>query len=128
MNRFRAIFEQLPLEAMSGDETDHRGPDRRYNITTLSWRSPAIRAWMQVLDDLHLSTRFTQGKRTTAGKFPHARVQALGRNERHLDVPVKGLPSNFYNPDWLSSLDDYDRKDLRIQPAVDLTFTSGILR
>jgi hypothetical protein len=97
MKRFQAIFDRLPLEAMSGDETDHRGPECRYSITTLPWRSPAIRVWMQVFDDLHLATRFTHGNRATAGKFPHIRVHVTERNECHLDTAVKGLPLNFYD-------------------------------
>jgi hypothetical protein len=128
MKRFHQLLRSLPLAAVSGDETDHRGRQLRYNITTLSWRSPEIRRWMQVLDDLHLSTRFSTGNRATAGKFPHVRIHISERNERHLDTPVAGLPRNFYNQDWMDSLDRRERAALRIQEPVDLSFSPDILR
>jgi hypothetical protein len=38
-------------------------------------------------------------------------------------VAVSGLPENCYNPSWLETLKFYERKHLRITPAIDMTFT-----
>jgi hypothetical protein len=128
MKRFRPVFQSLPMAAMSGDETDHRGTERRYIITTLPWRSAAIRDWMQVFDDLHLTMRFTNGDRATAGKFPHTRIALPNRKERCLDAPVKGLPRNFYDDDFYARLNKLERKELNAQKPIDLTFTPEVLK
>ncbi|KAF8870421.1 hypothetical protein BD779DRAFT_1455421, partial [Infundibulicybe gibba] len=127
MQRFLPIWERLPFEAMSGDETDHEGFAVRYVITNLPWRSDAaeVTAWFRTFDHLHMSTRFTSNDRATPGKFPHPRLVSR-RLETH-DTPVPGLPINFYNAHWIQSLDSFERDKLDVQPPLDLTFTQNIL-
>jgi hypothetical protein len=128
MKRFSALFKHLSVEAISGDETDHRNGQPRYAITTLPWRSPDIRQWMQTLDDIRFSARINGGNRIRGGNFPRPRVFLSNRKERHLDSPAKGLPRNFYNNDWFASLDKYDQEALHCKPAEDLTFTPEVLK
>ena len=84
---------------------------------------------MQVFDDLHLSMRFHPGRHRTVGNLPHTRVLQLSdqREERGFSAPVKGLPENFYDPDWLEDLDEHQKRNLDLQPGVDLTFPSRII-
>lgn len=131
MQNFGKLWENIPWYGCSGDETDSRRVPHCHMITKLPWRAPAIRAWMQILDDLHLHTRFVSGLRATPGNFPYVRVEPTKqavRNERGMAQVVKGLPINFYCPDWLADLDEYDRHALAAEPAIDLAFSPNIIQ
>jgi hypothetical protein len=126
IQRFLPIWNVMPLEGMSGDETDYGSSRPRYAITRLPWRNQSVQPWLRTFDRLHLSTRFGTDDRATPGQFPHPRV-----NSRRIEPyakPVPGLPLNFYDPDWLEPLDKFERKELDIGPNVDLGFSSQILR
>jgi hypothetical protein len=116
----------MPLEAMSGDETDHEADEPRYAITQLPWRNPVVRPWFRTFDHLHLSTRFGTDDRALPGQFPHPRIESR-RVEGHARA-VRGLPVNFYNRDWLESLDTFERTTLNVQPGIDLSFSPQIQR
>lgn len=117
----------MPLEAVSGDETDHAGELEGFAIKSIPWRSssPAVIKWFRTFDALHMSTRFTLNDRAGPGRFPRVRFEAHNRVEEHAK-PVPGLPRNFYNPDFLFSLDKYDREALDIQPDFDLSFSARV--
>ena len=126
MRRFLPIWEAMPPEAMSGDETDHDNGRLRYAITQLDWRNPDALEWFRTFDHLHLSTRFGTDDRPTPGQFPHPRVNS--QRMEHRARPVKGLPRNFYDAEWLQTLDQFEYNALDIRPEVDLTFSADILR
>lgn len=116
----------MPLEAMSGDETDHENGEARYAITQLPWRNPAIRSWFRTFDHLHLSTWFGTDDRALPGRFPHHRVES--RRIETCSNAVCGLPINMYNPDWLETLDPFEVRHLSIQPELNLSFSPEIQR
>lgn len=128
MQRFLPIWSKMPLEAMSGDETDGPPGAWRYVVTNLRWRSDdaEVKTWFRTFDHLHMSTCFTTNDRPTPGAFPHPRVQS--RRIETNDTPVAGLPVNFYNRNWLKSLERFELDKLDVQPAVDLGFTQAILK
>lgn len=121
------IWKNIPWQACSGDEMDTRSKPYCYVITNLGWRAREVRPWMQVLDDLHLLTRFHPGQRRTAGNLPHDRLVSGQRDERGFSAPVKGLPRNFYDAEWLEDLDEHQKRDLQLKPAVDMTFPKRII-
>ncbi|KAG9218458.1 hypothetical protein CCMSSC00406_0010037 [Pleurotus cornucopiae] len=127
MKRCLSLWERMPLEAVSGDETDHAGELEGFAIKSIPWRSssPAVIKWFRTFDALHMSTRFTLNDRAGPGRFPRVRFEAHNRVEEHAK-PVPGLPRNFYNPDFLFSLDKYDREALDIQPDFDLSFSARV--
>ncbi|KDQ22724.1 hypothetical protein PLEOSDRAFT_36655 [Pleurotus ostreatus PC15] len=128
---FLPLWDSLPLEAMSGDESDHRPKNskhysERYIITTLPWRSnaPEVKNWFRGFDALHMSTRFLTDDRPGPGRFPHIRIDSTRLESKA--PPVPGLPTNFYNPSFLAGLDPLERDQLNIQPSVDLRFSRRI--
>lgn len=126
MQRFLPLWESLPLEAMSGDESSNDAKPPVYAITNLPWRnpSPEITNWLRTFDQLHLSTRFGTDDRPTSGQFPHRRIPSK-RIEAHNTAP-QGLPRNFYDPVWLGTLDSFETEALNIQPPINLAFSQDM--
>ncbi|KAH9934428.1 hypothetical protein B0H21DRAFT_699382, partial [Amylocystis lapponica] len=125
--RFKKLWESLPFEAMSGDESDRSGNSPRYVVTRLPWRSAEAEAWLRVHDLYHLSLKFRDNGKAKPGRFPHHRIRGSRRSEPNNEV-VKKLPRNFYDQDFLSGLDDDQRAALDVQPEVDLKHTQAIIR
>lgn len=127
MAQLASLWETMPVDAMSGDETDHRTGEVRYIVVKYEWRSSELDDWLKTFDFLHLSTRFTPEGRARRGKFPRPRIRNTARPAR-LGNPVSGLPENFYDSQWLAGLESYEREELDIQPPIDLSFTPYITR
>lgn len=82
---------------------------------------------MDVVDKLHLSIRFPDGKHPTTGSFPLQRfIPPFPIIDNEAPVPI-GLPENFYNPEWLARQPDFMQITLKIKPPMDLTFDDQIL-
>ena len=113
---------------MSDDETDSEwnGPPDRvaHFIKRTTWRNPDVVDFFHVLDALYFSTRF-QWNKWSPGRFPHTRVPSVRLTECD---PVPGLPVNFYRPQWLSQLNEIERRKLKTRPAINLEFSQEILR
>lgn len=127
--RFGKVWRALSANAMSGDETEHNsdGEVTHHVITRLPWRHSAIDNWLRTFDQLHMSTRFNSSDLPMRGQFPHVRATS-SRPERYIAGVVKGLPRNFYDPTYLSSLTERERKNLCMQDELDLSFSPEILR
>jgi hypothetical protein len=110
---------------MSGDESDHSGGHRRYVVRKLRWRSEAITSVLRVLDALALVTHWTSDGRPRPGKFPHIRIDSDRVEERD---PVHNLPRNFYQADWLNTLDKHELRELNMGKSIDLEVPDRILR
>ncbi|KAI6023399.1 hypothetical protein EDC04DRAFT_2900484 [Pisolithus marmoratus] len=115
----------LPLDAMSGDETDHQPGQKRYAITKLTWRSQVATEWLRVFDLVHPSTQFNCNGRAKRGAIPHTRIPS--RRVEMSSQPVPQLPSNFYDAAWLLTLDNDAKTKLKMLPEVDLTHTTAVL-
>jgi hypothetical protein len=109
---------------MSGDESDHSCGHRRYVVRKINWRSDEVTNVLRVLDALALVPHWSNGW-PRSGKFPHARIDSNKVENRD---PVRSLPHNFYRPDWLATLDEYECRELNISKPVELTLSSRVLR
>lgn len=117
----------MPVDVMSGDESDHRRGERRYIVKTLEWRNPAISSWLLTFDALHLSTRFNTTNTSKRGNFPVHRIRNTNRPAVASEA-VPGLPSNFYNKRWLETLDQFEHMALSMKPPINLSFSPYIQR
>ncbi|KAF9495914.1 hypothetical protein BDN71DRAFT_1506258 [Pleurotus eryngii] len=111
-------------EVMSGDESDN--DMGVFAIKVLPWHSKDTKVlnWFRTLDRLYLSTCFTSADKLKSGPFLHKRVVMSRIN--HESFPPKGLPKNFYDPNYLYSLDEQEREQLEIRDAVDLSFLPNL--
>ncbi|KAH9168267.1 hypothetical protein EDB89DRAFT_1855711 [Lactarius sanguifluus] len=116
-------LDKLGAEGMSGDESDHTGGHRRYVVRKLNWRSDEVTRVLRILDALVLVSHWTSDGRPRPGKFPHIRIDSNRVENRE---PVRNLPRNFYQPEWLDTLDKYERQELKIRKPVDLKLPPGI--
>lgn len=82
---------------------------------------------MDVLEKLHLSIRFPDGKHPTTGSFPLQRIippYPIIDDEAPVAI---GLPENFYDPEWLAIQSEHRRNLLKIKPPMDMKFDDQIL-
>lgn len=129
VKKFEALWKRMPVEAISGDESDHHQGINRYVVTKLPWRAAWVHDWMVVFDRLHLYKRFSETGRATPGAFPHIRILGTGeRVDRHCITPPIGLPSNFYCPEWLSRQTPAYVQSLEMAAPIDFTFSEKIRR
>ena len=131
MARFEKYIEILDRGGgMSEDEPDWRSASGKiansYIVVRPAWRSEEITSWLQVIDNVYLARRFTADGRVTPGNWIRNRVRS-GRVDRTA-VPIKGLPVNFYDKEWLMSLPPKKRRALRVGEASDLTHTKEMIR
>ena len=91
-------------------------------------RNPDLDAYFRLPALLQLSTHYQEGGRKTVGQMPHLRDSGpnpkIVRKER---VPV-GLPENFYNPEFLNSLEIAQIEALNMQPPVKIEFPAYIIQ
>jgi hypothetical protein len=113
---------------MSGDESEHAAGELRYVIRKPAWRSEQVTQLLRILDALALVPHWTADGRPRAGQFPHERIDSDRVETRPSNYAVPNLPRNFYRPEYLSSLDKFERRNLEIGKPVDLTLPSHVLR
>ncbi|EPS92960.1 hypothetical protein FOMPIDRAFT_1056403 [Fomitopsis schrenkii] len=127
------LWESIPYLAMSGDESEEGPHGRRFLITALPWRSKEFEQFLADMDFAQLSTRWTAAGSWSKGNMPHVRE---GRNRQHMRPDdrcqaVERLPRNFYDEDWLRSMQENDSEEvsrLDIQQPVDLTIPDNVAR
>lgn len=73
-----------------------------------------------------MAYRFQQNQRATPGNWIRKRYDINRVDEKARAVP--GLPQNFYDEDWLKTLDQKKKKKLKMAPPVDLEHTGHIMR
>ncbi|KAH9021466.1 hypothetical protein EDB85DRAFT_1871863, partial [Lactarius pseudohatsudake] len=143
MRRFVPTLHMLSSGGMSEDESDHdlasedegdqaegengrrrvprSAPQRRqFKITKSQWRSPEVTKWLRIMDLLHIGTRFNDDGTPMPGNQARERYPS---NKTQTGRPITGLPRNFYNAEWLTTLSPGQLVDLDVQPEVDISFT-----
>ena len=115
---------------ISEDEPDWRSATGKipsnYFVVRPVWRSEEVSSWLQVIDNVYLARRFSADGRVTPGNWVRNRVRC-GKIDQ-MAAPIKGLPVNFYDKEWLTSLPPKKRRALRIGETSDLTHTSEMIR
>lgn len=78
----------------------------------LRWRGGRLSKAFYVCDGLNIEDKFDEEGFVQAGLFPRPRIVGEQESTRK---PVKGLPRNCYDQEWLSGLDSDEREDLDVQ-------------
>lgn len=113
---------------MSGDESEVSGASRehrRFFVVRPAWRSPKVTPWLQVIDAVHLDSRFSESGRASRGNWVRHRVRS-GRVD-HVRPPVIGLPKNFYDEEWLGGLSQTELEALEVQEEVSLEHDPNLM-
>lgn len=114
MNNHQWI-DRLGVSGHSADESDYDDEGNvHYVVNQLPWRAGDLTQYVRALDVLHLSTRYKSSGRRMPGPLPHFRSTTPKRIDAGA-TPVPGLPCNFYDKDWLATLDESELHALRIQ-------------
>jgi hypothetical protein len=111
---------------LSDDESDHDNGTNlgrsRYVIVQEEWRSDELVKWLRMIDLLACGEKWDG--RNVARQGNGKRLRTVSTPSRSKGgVAVSGLPENCYNPSWLENLRDYERKHLKVTPAIDMRFT-----
>lgn len=116
---------------MSGDESERAEENqprvhRKFTVVRPAWRSPKVTTWLQVFDDAHLDSRFSQSGRATRGSWVRHRVRSNSRvDDAH--PPVTGLPRNFYDEGWLRHLSESELDALDMRAEVNLEHDPSLM-
>ncbi|KIK31780.1 hypothetical protein CY34DRAFT_102778 [Suillus luteus UH-Slu-Lm8-n1] len=125
---YRDIIRDMGPDGMSGDESDTRDGIKRYVIFLDKWRNPAVAPWIRVFDRIFMTTKFNEVNRPKRGNWPRIRVPTTQRNVQREGKPIPGLPRNFYDEAWLSTLDQDDLETLNIQEPIRLVHSQEVLQ
>jgi hypothetical protein len=119
------MLRKLTVDAMSSDESeDEEGRQRTYNTRKKTWRSVKLQQFLRDLDALD---RYQRSLESSCGNWPRKRNFAYGNVSKR--PPVRGLPINFYDEDWLANLTDEARDELAIDSSrYDLLLTEKVER
>jgi hypothetical protein len=120
LREFFPIIRHLAEEdGMSSDERD-AGDDRCLYSTRPFWRNSSITDWLQNIDSIG------SGSINTTARYEVKR-QRSSKVDTESRV-VKGLPVNFYDASYLSTLDESQHLCLDLKPAVSIEFNSSVRR
>ena len=131
MERFKKYIDILDHGGgMSEDEPDWRSTggktSRDYFVVRPVWRSQEVTNWLRVMDYVYLARRFTADGRVTRGSW--IRNRKPSSKVDHTTAPIKGLPINFYDEEWVGSLPPREKRRLKIRKAINLTHTKEMIR
>lgn len=120
----------MSKEACSEDEAFIKDNQLYYQRVRPVWRNPTpdVEAWFRTFDLLHMSTRYDENGKRKPGRLPRHRLQATGPQTSTPASYPKCLPQNFYDDTWLDTLDQFEKKQLKIQPHLELIFDDSIQR
>lgn len=115
---FLPIIRRLAEEdGMSSDERD-MGDDRSFHSTRPFWRNPSITDWLHNIDSIGSGSVNT----TAQYKVKRRKSSKVDRESR----VVGGLPVNFYDVDYLNTLNKSQYLDLDPKSAVSLEFSDSV--
>ncbi len=96
----------------SDDEIIMNGGVPTARSRRLVWRSKKMGKAYYICDALNLDDKFDAQGNIKSGLFPRPRI--IGDVES-TKKPVKGLPRNCYDEEWLAAMDSDDREDLGVR-------------
>lgn len=124
LDRFVRPLTEMSYAVLSDDETDDESGTNlgrsKYAIVKEAWRSDELIKWLRTIDLLALGEK--RDGRNVARRRNGRRLRVHSTRSKDGAV-IAGLPENCYDPGWLSSLKEYERKLLNAKERLDITFS-----
>ncbi|KAI0288346.1 hypothetical protein BC826DRAFT_1107756 [Russula brevipes] len=124
IREFIEPLSQMSRAVLSDDESDHENGrhvgQSRYAIVKEAWRSDELIVWLRMMDLLACGEKWDN--RNVARRGNRRRLRAHSTRSKD-GVAVSGLPENCYNPGWLTTLQAYERKMLKVKPPMNMQFS-----
>ncbi|OBZ66078.1 hypothetical protein A0H81_13919 [Grifola frondosa] len=111
LQRHLGILQDLGVDGMSSDESEHENGVIQYRVLIKSWRNPVLTPWLRTFDAAYRKDRLGPSQ-STRGAHPHLR---LASQKVDLRAPVIRLPFNAYNYEWLKGLSAFELESLAPQ-------------
>ncbi|OBZ77588.1 hypothetical protein A0H81_02217 [Grifola frondosa] len=112
LQRHLGILQDLGVDGMSSDESEHENGVIQYRVLIKSWRNPVLTPWLRTFDAAYRKDRLSGPSQSTRGAHPHLR---LASQKVDLRAPVIRLPFNAYNYEWLKGLSAFELESLAPQ-------------
>lgn len=114
----------MTYAVLSEDESDHENGTRlgcsRYAIVKEEWRSDELVVWLRMMDLLACGEKWAGRQVAQPGNGKRRRFHSSLSKD---GVAVAGLPENCYDPDWLNTLDQFEREQLQVKPPCNMQFS-----
>ncbi len=115
----REVVRTLKVEGASGDETESEDVFGHKVVRRLRrpWLSRQVSSLMVAIDSYSMEEKDLVGLRRQGNVGVRRHTDAI--NDDHRPYMIN-LPVNFYDSDWFRRLDEYDKADLNVQPAMNI--------
>lgn len=120
------MLEYLGVNGMSSDETDpEQGPDKQYNVLVKPWLSASVVTFKRSFDALQRRHRkLGAADNSFQGSRPHLRN--ITDKTDTTRPPVKRLPANAYNAEWLSKQSNAFKEELDMKANYNFTLEEDL--
>lgn len=112
-----AMVNTLGVDGISSDETD----GEEHSVRAKEWRSAQVRDLLVYIDDNRSKTNSYGNPRP--GTRPRVRVRRRNPPSSR-NVPIAGLPKNYYHQAWYDSLTIVQQEQLGPIAEIPLPFIS----
>ena len=114
----------MTFTVLSDDESDHENGTNVgqscYAIVQEEWRFDKLIKWLRMIDLFACGEKWDGRYVARPGNCKRLHVISTCSKD---GKAVHELPENCYNSSWLEALTCYEREDLKVRPAIDMTFT-----
>ncbi|OBZ66301.1 hypothetical protein A0H81_13818 [Grifola frondosa] len=110
LRRHLRILQDLGIDGMSSDESEHENGVTQYRVLVKPWRNPLLTPWLRIFDAAYRQDRLNGCNQSTRGAQPHLRLAS--QKVDYSRPAVSHLPANAYNLKWLKSLSQFDLESL----------------
>jgi hypothetical protein len=126
LDQFTKHLSDMTHTVLSDDESDHDNGTNlgqsHYVIIQEEWCSDELVKWLRMIDLLACGEKWDGHNVARQGNGKCLCTVSTPSHSKG-GVAVLRLPENCYNPSWLETLRDYERKHLNVTLAINMRFT-----
>ncbi|KAJ7020980.1 hypothetical protein C8F04DRAFT_1195972 [Mycena alexandri] len=117
---FAVLLGALSGECMSSDDEGTSSARTKLpSVVRKDWRYKDLIALMKWLD-YYAAAHSISASGTPTGRTTHAHLRTFAKDGASFGKVIAGLPSNFFNPSFLATLDEIETTALAMKPIITL--------